>query len=125
MPGKGYWFDKQAQRWIVRVRCNGKCVFGGRHKTEELAQAAAKTLRAELHGRWLFLLVELLRQPTPVDLLVQNIRHEAETFPIALVLNVSAAVGSQRRLTSSGKRASRHASIALPLSECNPVTCFS
>lgn len=52
LASKGYCFDKQRQKWIVRVLINGKRVWGGRHATEEEAREAAEALRLKHRGEF-------------------------------------------------------------------------
>ena len=52
MPGKGYCFDRQRNKWIVRVYVNGKRLWGGRHDTEQQAREAAQRLRAAHQGEF-------------------------------------------------------------------------
>lgn len=52
LRGKGYCFDKQRQRWIVRVFINGQRLWGGRYVTEEEARKAAEALRLKHQGEF-------------------------------------------------------------------------
>ncbi len=52
LPGKGYYYDNNKCKWVVRFRVNGKRIWGGSHIEEADACAAAQQLRTEMHGEF-------------------------------------------------------------------------
>jgi len=49
---KGVCWDKEKQKWLVRIECNGFMVHQSRHKNLELAELVAKEARDKYHGKF-------------------------------------------------------------------------
>lgn len=49
---KGVCWDKEKQKWLVRVECNGFMIHQSRHKNLELAELVAQEARDKYHGKF-------------------------------------------------------------------------